>query len=568
MCGIWAYFIKQHLELSEAELGKMFPVFMNTKGRGPDNHDFKVIEDKFILGFHRLAIMDPTNEGDQPFKFYDATTNTNYYCICNGEIYNAEKLKSDYENDNTHQNKYEFKSKSDCEVLIPLYIKYKEKILEHLDGVFSLIIITLKDHDYHVFACRDPFGVRPSFIGYDEKNGNLAISSEMKSLLGLFKRIEPFKPGHYLTFSNCGKEDFHYQQYHNYDYKYQLEFDRKETCRQIRLKLENAVKKRLISDRPVCALLSGGLDSSAVCAIASKILKEQGKKLYTFSIGMKGSPDLTFAQKVANFIGSEHTSIYVTNEICLNNKVNTIWATESFDNTTTRASNFQYLISEYIKKNTDFKVVLSGDGSDELTSGYLYNFNAPSFEKLHIEAVRKLKEIYLYDGLRADRATSIHGLEIRVPFLDLEFVDYYLSINPEFRKPTKEFMEKSLLRESLVGYLPEEVLFRQKEAFSDGTTPIEDAWHTTGKKDAEEKFTDTEFVELSKKYLHCQPRNKEELEYREIFDNFGFGKHDNVIPEFWPFEWTDTDDPSARTIKELHNSNVNNESKSISGIVS
>ena len=565
MCGIWTYFIKQHLGLSEEDLGKMFPVFMNTKGRGPDNHDFKVVEDKFALGFHRLAIIDPTNDGDQPFKFYDASTDTNYYCICNGEIYNAEKLKLDYESDKSYQNKYVFKSKSDCEVLIPLYIKYKQKIFEHLDGVFSFVIIILKDHQYDVFAGRDPFGVRPSFIGYNEKNGNVGISSEMKSLIGLFERIEPFTPGHYLTFNNHDKEEFKYNQYHSYDYKYQLEFNRKEVCKLIRAKLEDAVRKRLISDRPVCALLSGGLDSSSVCAIASKMLKEQGKKLYTFSIGMKGSPDLKFAQEVADFIGSEHTNVIVTNEICLNNKVNTIWATESFDNTTTRASNFQYLISEYISKNTDFKVVLSGDGSDELTSGYLYNYNAPTFEELHIEAIRKLKEIYLYDGLRADRATSIHGLELRVPFLDLEFVRYYLSINSEFRKPTKEHMEKSLLRESLVGYLPESVLFRQKEAFSDGTTPIEDAWHTTGKKNADAKFTDEEFNKLSQKYSHCKPRNKEELEYRIIFDNHGFGKHDNVIPEFWQFEWTDSDDPSARTIKDIHNSTLSVlESKSIS----
>ena len=540
MCGIWVYLLKDNDKIDN--INDLYNKFYTITGRGPDNFIFKYIKDKMIIGFHRLKIMDLSEDGNQPFEF--KLNNDRYYSVCNGEIYNAQELK-----ENELKN-YNFKSGSDCEVLIPLYLKYGLDMCNYLDGVFSFVLIKLTGENYEVVAARDRIGVRPSFIGYNNDNNSICISSEIKGLTGIFDNIDVFTPGKYLLFDNKKENKYVYKTY--YDYKYLLvDNTEKEYMNNIRDLLIESVEKRLISDKPVCALLSGGLDSSLVCSIASRLLKEKGKKLYTFSIGMEGSPDVVFANKVARYIGSEHTVVRITNDEALNAIRDVVWATETFDITTIRASTGQYLISKYIANNTNFKVVLSGDGSDELTSGYLYNFNAPSLKALHNEAIRRIKEIHLYDGLRADRATSIHGLELRVPFLDYKFVDYYLSINPIYRELNKNRMEKYLLRKSFEGYLPDEVLWRQKEAFSDGISSSEDSWYTTIQKYANLVVKDLD----NSKYRHCKPKTKEALYFRNIFNELFSDKYCNVIPEIWMPMWTDTDDPSARTIKNIYKNN-------------
>lgn len=542
MCGIWVYLLKDNDEIKD--FNELYNKFYTMTGRGPDNFVFKYIKDKFIIGFHRLKIMDLSEDGNQPFEF--KKDNIQYYSVCNGEIYNAQDLK-----DNELQD-YNFKSRSDCEVLIPLYLKYGLKMCDYLDGVFTFAIIKLVGSSYEVVASRDRIGVRPGFIGYNNDNNSICISSEIKGLTGIFDNIDVFGPGKYLLFNNNPNDKYNYISY--YDYKYRIIDNTEEIyMKNIKNLLIESVKKRLISDKPVCALLSGGLDSSLICSIASKLLKKMGRKLYTFSIGMEGSPDVVYAQKVANYIGSKHTVVRINNEEALDAIKNVVWATETFDITTIRASTGQYLISKYIAENTDFKVVLSGDGSDELTSGYLYNFNAPSLEALHDEAVRRIKEIHLYDGLRADRATSIHGLELRVPFLDHTFVDYYLSINPKYRELNEDRMEKYLLRKSFEGYLPEVVLWRQKEAFSDGISSSDDSWYTTIQKYTKIIIKDKDMKNI--KYRHCIPKTKESLYFRNLFNKLFSDKYCNVIPEIWMPMWTDTDDPSARTIKNIYKKN-------------
>lgn len=578
MCGIWAYLIKSHIGYDK-DVGELYKTFKNIHGRGPNNSHFEDYTDRFILGFMRLPIMAPNNGGDQPFKFYDKTTDTNYFCICNGEIYNAEELKSKYIEKQDYEqwyikNKvetgdvppnyepkftYKFISGSDCEVLIPLFIAYGiDEMLKMLKGVFSFVIVKERNDEYGAFIARDKIGIRPSFIGYDEKNGNLAVCSEAKGMLGNFKNIEVFPPGHYLRFDSTTHTtiDYCFHQYHTYEnYTYNNNIEdhiEDKICKEIETRLIESVRRRLISDRPVCALLSGGLDSSLVCAIASRILKNRGQVLYTFSIGMKNSPDNKYAQMVADYIGSVHTVIEISKEEALNSIDSVIWCTETHDITTIRASVGQYLVTKYIADNTDFKVILSGDGSDELTSGYLYNYNAPSDVDIHTEAIYRIMNIYWSDVLRADRATSCNGEELRVPLLDTDFVDYYLSIHPSLRRPTKERMEKYLLRKSFEGYLPKEVLYRQKEAFSDGITAQNDSWYQAIQTYVEDKISDEELEEAKKIYTHCTPKTKEGLYFmRKFCDKFGQDLV-KLIPEHWMPKWVETDDPSARTITGIY----------------
>lgn len=556
MCGIWAYLLKNNKNNDkEFDLNNLFSKFKSISGRGPDSINFSYNKDLFITGFHRLSIMDTSINGNQPFEYYhDGYT---YICICNGEIYNAKNLKKNILNSSLD---YTFSSNSDCEVLIPLYIQYGTDMLDNLDGVFAFTIIAIDTkNNYTAFICRDRIGVRPLFIGKNDNNENIGICSEIKGLIGLFDQIDVFSPGTYIVYNSKDKEKTILCKYYEYEYKTITQITEHRN-KFIQENLINAVKKRLISDRPLCALLSGGLDSSLICSIASRILKEHDKKLYTFSIGLPGSTDTDYAKKVAEYIGSVHTVVEISNKEALQSIKDVIWATETFDITTIRASTGQYLIAKYISENTDYKVILSGDGSDELTSGYIYNYLAPSNEELHKEAVKRIKEIHLYDGLRADRATSIHGLELRIPFLDSNFVDMYLSIDPKYRKPDQNHMEKHLLRESFKDYLPEEVLWRKKEAFSDGISSEEDSWHLILSKFVNNFVKDEEFEQNAMKYIHCTPKTKEAYFYRKMFDELFNDKYSNVIPDFWMPNWSDADDPSARELAKLYKNNFEVES--------
>ena len=553
MCGIWVYFFQKSSK--KINLEELFSKFNNLNGRGPDNINFTFYKNMFITGFHRLSIMDTSTNGNQPFKYFH--NRTTYICICNGEIYNANILR-DYIN-STKLN-YTFTSSSDCEVLIPLYILHNIDMIEKLKGVFAFTIITIdSDDNYDVLVCRDKIGVRPLFIGKND-TGEIGFSSEIKGLTEIFDNIEVFTPGTYMLCDNDNKWSSHC--YYKFQYKIDNEVSN-HRINYIKECLEQAVKRRLISDRPICALLSGGLDSSLICSIASRLLKMQNKKLYTYSIGMSGSTDVYYAEKVAKYIDSEHTCVQITNKEALSALKDVIWATETFDITTIRASTGQYLIAKYISENTDYKVVLSGDGSDEVTSGYIYNYLAPNNEELHKEAVKRVKEIHLYDSLRADRATSIHGLELRVPFLDSDFVDLYLSIDPKYRKPDDKHMEKYLLRSSFENYLPDEVLWRKKEAFSDGISSEDKSWHSVIRDFVDKFVTDQDFLSNAKNYTHCTPKTKEAYFYRKIFDELFGNKYSNVIPKMWMPNWSDATDPSARELKNLYKPEVS-ESISIS----
>ena len=552
MCGIWAYFLKKGSENdTNIDIDLLFSKFKTISGRGPDNLNFNYYKNLFFLGFHRLSIMDTSSNGNQPFTYI--FENKTYICVCNGEIYNSEFLKEEVEKSYLN---YEWVSSSDCEVLIPLYILYGPHMVNKLRGVFAINITIIDcENNYSTFICRDRIGVRPLFIGHNFNNNSMGISSEAKGLIGIFNQVSVFRPGCHVIYNNTTGITEPYYTYYNYEYKLANKLIQDNRIEYVRESFIKAVEKRLISDRPVCALLSGGLDSSLVCSVASSLLKKNDIKLYTYSIGMKNSTDEIYAKKVAKFINSEHTVVNITNEQALMAIKDVIWATETYDITTIRASTGQYLICKYISENSNFKVVLSGDGSDEVASGYIYNYLAPSEEALHQEAVKRVKEIHLYDGLRADRATSIHGLELRVPFLDSEFVDLYLSLDPKYRKPNEDQMEKHLLRSAFHDYLPQEVLWRKKEAFSDGISSEEESWHTVINNYIDKFITNEEFDKNASKFTHCTPKTKEAYFYRKIFDEFFGDNHCTLIPDYWMPNWSNVNDPSARELKNLYKVN-------------
>ncbi len=540
MCGIFIYLASQNINFE-----KIFNNFKNISRRGPDNLIFLNEINKYILGFTRLSIMDTSTKGNQPFEYYD--NDIKYSCICNGEIYNAEELKKNIN--------FNFNSTSDCEVLIPLYLKYNINMISYLDGVFSFIIIKESKEETQYFIVRDRIGVRPLFKGIDEF-GQFIYASELKAMKDIANIANQFDPGTYelITKNNDSNEllvikNKYYDIVTNFNYK---PFE-KEIYNLINIKLTEAVKKRLISDRPVCALLSGGLDSSLVCSIASRLLKESGIPLYTFSIGINGSVDNIYAKKVADYIGSIHTTVNITSDEALNSLKDVIWATETFDITTIRASTGQYLISKYISDNTNFKVVLSGDGSDEVTSGYLENYLAPNLNELQKNAVDRLKNIHYYDVLRADRATTIHGLELRVPFLDVSFIDFYLKLDPKFRQPVKNVQcEKFLLRKAFENdYLPKDVLWRRKEAFSDGISCLENSWYQIIQRMCDKMIDDFEL--LNNNFYICRPESKEAYYYRKIFTEIYGSNFDKIIPGLWMPKWSNTKDPSARCLDFYNN---------------
>ena len=543
MCGIWAYLTKQKKDSNSID--EFVKSFNKLVGRGPDNSIITNYNNLGYLGFHRLSIMDISDNGNQPF--YLEVDNRKMVLICNGEIYNHKELINDYS--------LNVNSRSDCEVILHLYNKFGiDKLISLLDGVFAFLII---DHDETTgktvsYACRDRIGVRPMFYGYNDNFDEIGFCSVVSGLSGLFNNINVFTPGTYMKY-DYNEKNISITEY--YKFKYEIENSDSDNLENVYMNnikslFIDSVKKRLISDRPICCLLSGGLDSSLVASVAARLLGSDNK-LHTFSIGMDNATDMAFAKMVSDHIGSEHHIINITKQDALKSIRDVIFATETYDITTIRASVGQYLVSKAISDGYKYKVVLSGDGSDELTSGYLYNYNAPSLDDLHKEAEKRLKEIHLYDSLRADRATSIHGLELRVPFLDSKFVDYYMSIKPEYRIPNSERMEKYLLRKSFEedNYLPNEVLYRKKEAFSDGISSKEESWYETIQKYIETLVSDEEYSLNVDKYTFNKPHSKESYYYRKVFGELFDEKYSNVIPEFWMPNWSgESKEPSARVL--------------------
>ncbi len=499
--------------------------FERTVSRGPD--DSRIVDTgKGMLGFHRLAIMGLHPEGMQPFELDGS------WVVCNGEIYGFRKVREEL-----IRCGYTFNSDSDCEVLLPMYREYGTEMFRMLDAEFALIIYDGSKGEY--IAARDPIGIRPLYYGYGEE-GAPVFASEAKNLVGLVDKIYPFPPG-------CYYRDGKFFRYR--DMTVSLPVGEKTVdgvCNRIREKLTEGVRKRLVADAKVGFLLSGGLDSSLVCAIAAR---ESREKIRTFAIGMSTDAiDLKYARQVAEYIGSEHTEVFMSREEVLENLENVIALLGTWDITTIRASMGMYLVCKYIHENTDIRVLLTGEISDELF-GYKYTDFAPDAEAFQEEAKKRIRELHMYDVLRADRCISVNSLEARVPFGDLDFVDYVMGIDPEL-KMNRYQIGKYLLRHAFEKdrLLPEGILWREKAAFSDavGHSMVDDL-----KEYAEKTYTEEEFEEKRKKYSFAQPFTKESLLYREIFEKHYPGQAE-MIADYWmpnrAWKGCDVNDPSARVL--------------------
>lgn len=544
MCGIFGALLNERTDA-------LFKSFDKIKHRGPDKSTFMVLNEPFNvqIGFHRLAINDLSSKGDQPFKYEYA--NRTVYVMCNGEIYNHKELQEKYA--------LETESNSDCEVILQMYKKFGEPSVKMMcdefnsEHVFVILDINTVTGDYDLFISSDRFGIRPLFIASDE-NG-FYFSSELKGLpISPNAETERFKPRHYAVVrkTNGKIEKLQYTEYCNLDNILVVNEDTEEIMyEKIRNSLIDATKIRLQSDRPIGCLLSGGLDSSLVSAIASKELKKQNKQLLTFSVGMPGGTDEKYAKMVAEFIDSKHTHIELSEKDFLDAIPDVIKSIESYDITTIRASCGQYLIAKWISQNTDVKVVLLGDGSDEQNGAYRYFHSAPNPNEFHKECVRLMNDIHLYDGLRADRGVCRWGLEARFPFLDYNVCKTIFSKNAKLRTP-RDGIEKYLLRKSFEGlWLPQEVLWRKKEAFSDGISAINKSWYQVIQEDVE--LNHTEEVNEGKKhvYQHLHPVDDESLYYRVKFCEY-YGNNESVqkvIPYYWLPKWCEkTSNPSARVL--------------------
>ena len=504
--------------------------FDKTISRGPDMSRIIKIKNGMI-GFHRLSIMGLNENAMQPFSMDES------YVVCNGEIYGFRKLKKELE-----KKGYQFVSDSDCELLLPLYREYGTSLFSMLDAEYALVIYDDKEREF--IAARDPIGIRPLFYGYVDDE-TILFASEAKNLVGLCKKILPFPPGHYYK----GGKFVCYRDMGHVD---EICCDDVETaCRNIREKLIAGIEKRLDSDAPVGFLLSGGLDSSLVCSVAARLTKTPIK---TFAIGMSTDAiDLKYAKQVAEFIGAEHTEVIITKQDVLNALEDVVALLGTYDITTIRASIGMYLVCKYIHENTDLRVLLTGEISDELF-GYKYTDFAPSAEAFQREAEKRVRELYMYDVLRADRCISVNSLEARVPFGDLDFVKYVMSLDPKLKLNTYG-KGKYLLRHAFEGdFLPYDILMREKAAFSDavGHSRVDDL-----KEYAQQRYSDEEYEKLRSKYDFAAPFTKESLLYRELFEKYYPGQAE-MITDFWMpnREWKgcDVSDPSARVLSNYGDS--------------
>lgn len=543
MCGIWA--LLGQLQISD--FGEWYTAFMKIKHRGPEYSSFDLIHTNALLGFHRLAIMDLSAEGNQPFH-YVRDDGSCVYCICNGEIYDFNQLKKKYD--------IVTKSQSDCEVIIPLYEKFgPEKTFKLLGSEFACIIFDISPlKKVKLYAGRDPIGVRPLFYSI-QKDKHICLSSEIKGLTdeNSNRDVSVFPPGHYMTYEDGIMS---LTPYHNFETNI-VESLKSQLCTNtIKTDIRNifieSVKKRLITEREFGCLLSGGLDSSLVVGVVKYLMPNISFPVFTIAF-KSGSTDLPHAQYLAKQLGLKHYVIEIEEDDALKVIDETIYAVESWDITTIRASVMQKLIAKYIKENTSIKVLLVGENSDELFLGYLYAHYAPSVEEAHLDSLRLVKDVHRFDGLRADRCMAYHGLEVRVPFADIELVDYVYQLDPQLVIP-KKGIEKYLLRKAFEGQniIPDDILFRRKEAFSDAVSKKDKSWYKIIQSHIETLISDQEFNDCKSKYPFCQPFTKESHYYRKKFTEY-FGNSyqtSQVIPYYWMPKWTEeTDDPSARTLK-------------------
>ena len=550
MCGIVCAFDLK--DTSDSIRPNILKMVKKVRHRGPDWSGIYSSKNA-IMAHERLAIVDPTS-GKQPILSED---NTKAIAV-NGEIYNHLELRENFAKD------YKFRTDSDCEIILALYKKNKYDFLNQLNGIFAFALYDSDNDTY--FIARDHIGIIPLYIGWDEK-GTLYVASELKSLEGVCSKIELFPPGHYLE---SNKED--YVKWYNPEWvKFNNVSDVKTSISELHDSLSSAVKRQLMSDVPYGVLLSGGLDSSITSALAKRFSSkriESGDtqdawwpQLHSFSVGLEGSPDLKAAKVVSDHIGTIHHEIIFTIQEGIDSLRDVIYHLETYDITTVRASTPMYLMARAIK-SLGIKMVLSGEGADELFGGYLYFHKAPSAEEFHNETVRKLNKLHQYDCLRANKALAAWGIEGRVPFLDKEFIEVAMNINPKDKMINKDRIEKWVIRKAFEDYLPDEVLWRQKEQFSDG---VGYSWIDSLKDLVSKEITDEEMELASKKYPINPPQNKEEYYYRRIFEeHFPSDAAAKSVPSVpsvacsspealkWDKSFQNQNDPSGRAISNVH----------------
>lgn len=550
MCGIvCAFDLKQNSEDLRPQILEMSK---RIRHRGPDWSGI-FDNEKAIMAHERLAIVDPAS-GKQPLFSPDKQL----VLAANGEIYNHRALRKQFEST------YDFQTQSDCEIILALYKEKGVDFVDDLNGIFGFAIYDVEEDTY--FIARDHMGIIPLYIGWDQ-NGTFYVASELKALESVCTKIELFPPGHYFH-SKDGK----FVQWYKRDWKaYDAVKDNETSVQEIKEALEAAVHRQLMSDVPYGVLLSGGLDSSVTSAIAKKYAQKRVEsgdtadawwpQLHSFSVGLEGSPDLAAAQKVANHIGTVHHEIKFTIQEGLDAIKDVIYNLETYDTTTIRASTPMYLMARVIK-SMGIKMVLSGEGADELFGGYLYFHKAPNAKEFHQETVRKLDKLHMYDCLRANKSLAAWGIEGRVPFLDKEFMDVAMRINPQDKMINGERMEKWVVRKAFEDMLPESVAWRQKEQFSDG---VGYSWIDTLKEIVEKEVSDEQMKNAHFRFPVQTPLNKEEFYYRTIFEShFPSDAAALCVPQEpsvacstkialeWDEAFKNLNDPSGRAVAKVH----------------
>ncbi|GAB4161808.1 MAG: asparagine synthase B [Winogradskyella sp.] len=549
MCGIvCAFDIKQKSEDLRPQVLEMAKAIRH---RGPDWSGI-YSDEKAILAHERLAIVDPAS-GKQPLFSKDKKL----ILAANGEIYNHKALRAQFPD-------YKFQTESDCEVILALYKEKGHNFVDEMNGIFGFAIYDVEKDEY--FIARDHMGIIPLYMGWD-KHGTFYVASELKALEGVCTKIELFPPGHYMS-----SKDGELVQWYKRDWEdFEAVKENETSIAQVRQALEDAVHRQLMSDVPYGVLLSGGLDSSVTSAIAKKYSqrriesddKEQAwwPQLHSFSVGLEGSPDLAAARKVADHIGTVHHEIKFTIQEGLDAIKDVIYQLETYDITTIRASTPMYLMARVIK-SMGIKMVLSGEGADELFGGYLYFHKAPNAKEFHEETVRKLSKLHMYDCLRANKSLAAWGIEGRVPFLDKEFMDVAMRINPEDKMIKDGRIEKWVVRKAFEDMLPESVAWRQKEQFSDG---VGYSWIDTLKALVNEEVTDEQMANAHFRFPIQTPQNKEEYYYRTIFEgHFPSDAAAMSVPQEpsvacstkialeWDEAFKNMNDPSGRAVAKVH----------------
>ncbi|GAA4279268.1 asparagine synthase B [Aquimarina mytili] len=550
MCGIvTAFDLKQDVEVLRPQLLEMSK---KIRHRGPDWNGIYASE-KAILAHERLAIVDPAS-GKQPLFSEDKKL----VLAANGEIYNHRELRKQFEG------KYNFQTNSDCEVILALYKEKGADFIDELNGIFAFALYDVEKDTYLI--ARDHMGIIPLYMGWDQ-NGTFYVASELKALEGVCTKIELFPPGHYMSSEDGAPKKWYVRDWSDYS----AVQENQTSIDEVRDALEAAVHRQLMSDVPYGVLLSGGLDSSVTSAIAKKyadkrIESDDAKEawwpqLHSFSVGLEGSPDLAAAQKVADHIGTVHHEIKFTIQEGLDAIKDVIYNLETYDITTIRASTPMYLMARVIK-SMGVKMVLSGEGADEIFGGYLYFHKAPSAQEFHDETVRKLDKLHMYDCLRANKSLAAWGIEGRVPFLDKEFMDVAMRINPKDKMINGERMEKWVIRKAFESYLPESVAWRQKEQFSDG---VGYSWIDTLKEVVEREVSDEQMANAHFRFPIQTPQNKEEFYYRSIFEgHFPSDAAALSVPQEpsvacstkialeWDEAFKNMNDPSGRAVAAVH----------------